>query len=209
MLTTTRQQDAVRLLVLLHVAGDDPPRDPPRDDAVASITAESRMQAMDFWLRNPDYLAYELLELYANSRDDELLEKARELVVEEDRHFPVMRFLHGAYTELDGPLMLLRCYDLAWDVRRPPAMSRRRDLYLLQRGRQVLTEQLEAEPDLAWYAERAAWVKRVAADTPGAELKAHQKRLPSYRDIKWGEYIAPVREAVLHRIIEIDEGRAS
>lgn len=206
MLTTTRQQDAVRLLVLLHVAGDRPPPDPPRPDAVAAIIAESRLQAMDFWLRNPDYLAYELLDLYKSHEDPELLDAARQLAADEERHFPVQRFFYGAYTELDAPLMLLRCYDLAWDVRRDPSLGRRRDFYLLEAGERVLEDELQQEADLAWYAQRAAWVTRVAGDTPGSELKAHQKRLPTYRDIEWGEYIEPVREAVRQRIQAIEEG---
>jgi hypothetical protein len=39
--------------------GDDAPA-----GAVAELRAESRLHALDFWLRNPDYLAYELLNQY-------------------------------------------------------------------------------------------------------------------------------------------------
>src|ERR1700741_1529974 len=56
------EQDAVRLLMLLHVAADSSMASPAPEDAVACIAGEMRMQAMDFWLRNPDYLAWELLD---------------------------------------------------------------------------------------------------------------------------------------------------
>jgi hypothetical protein len=116
-LTTTRQQDAVRLLVLLHVCGTRPAPDPPRADAVAAILAESRVQALDFWLCNPDYLALELLELHARAPDSSLVSAAELLVDDQERHFPTLRHFFGAYSELDGALNLLRCYGLAWDGR--------------------------------------------------------------------------------------------
>lgn len=205
-LSTTRQQDAVRLLVLLHVAGQRPAPDPPREDAVAGILAESRVHALDFWLRNPDYLAYELLDLNEEHPDPALVAKARVLIEERDRHFPMLRYLFGAYAELDGPLNLLRCYGLAWDVRRSAALSRRRDLFLLAQGEELLLNKLDVLPELSWYMERAGWVVRVAGDRQGGELKAYQKRLSTYRDIKWGEHIAPVREAVLARLQSLEGG---
>jgi hypothetical protein len=209
MLSTTRQQDAVRLLVLLHVAGQRPPPDPPRDDARAAILAESRVQALDFWLRNPDYLAYELLDIYDREPDPDLVDQARHLVGDGERHFPMLRHLFGAYAELDGPLMLLRTYGLVWDVRRSREMRRRRDFYLLAAGEDLLTAKLQHLPDLAWYADRARLVARVAGDRHGSALKTYQKRLKNYRDIRWGEHIAPVSDAVIRRLASLDERSAA
>jgi hypothetical protein len=199
-LATTRQQDAVRLLVLLHVCGTRPAPDPPRPDAVAAICAESRVHALDFWLRNPDYLALELLELHEREPDPILITEARKLVEDEVRFFPTLRHLFGAYTELDGALNLLRCYGLAWDVRRPATLRKRRDIYLLRDGENLLLTRLTAHPGLAWYIGRAKLVSRVAGDRHGRELKDYQKRLESYRDIRWGEFIEPVRETVLEKL---------
>lgn len=53
-------QHAVRLLALLDGCGDPVVQGDP-DGCVAVIRAELRLQALDFWLRNPDYLAGELL----------------------------------------------------------------------------------------------------------------------------------------------------
>lgn len=199
-LATTRQQDAVRLLVLLHVCGTRPAPDPPRTDAVAAILAESRVQALDFWLRNPDYLALELLELHAAAPEPSLVSSAELLVDDQERHFPTLRHFFGAYSELDGALNLLRCYGLAWDLRRPAAERRRRDVYLLQAGEDLLLTKLGTQPDLQWYIQRAELVGRVAGDRRGRALKDHQKRLENYRDIRWGERIEPVRDVVLQRL---------
>jgi hypothetical protein len=60
---TSAEQDAVRLLVVLGAAGGPVGDDAPAG-AVAELRAESRLHALDFWLRNPDYLGYELLNQY-------------------------------------------------------------------------------------------------------------------------------------------------
>ncbi|MEW1751007.1 hypothetical protein [Streptomyces angustmyceticus] len=38
-------------------------------DAVAVLRAEGRLQKLDFWLRNPDYLADELLNDYEREKE--------------------------------------------------------------------------------------------------------------------------------------------
>jgi hypothetical protein len=204
LVATTRQQDAVRMLVLLHACGRrDDLDDAPRDDAVAVIRAESRLQALDFWLRNPDYLAYEVLDRFDNTGDAADARLARELLDDELRAFPTLRHLYGAYTELDAPLNLLRSLLLAWDVRRSPSVRRRRDIYLLECGQRLIDDRLGDNPDLAWYLERARVVDSVGGDRRGRALKDHQKRLVEYRDIQWGSAIEPVADRVRERLDQI------
>jgi len=56
----TRMQHAIRLLVILEACGELVKHGDPAE-AVAVIRSELRLQALDFWLRNPDYLADELV----------------------------------------------------------------------------------------------------------------------------------------------------
>lgn len=202
--TTTRQQDAVRLLVLLYVCGSEPVADLPREDAVTEIRGEARVQALDFWLRNPDYLAFELLELNNEQPSSDLVTAAQALLEQRDRHFPTIRFFFGAYSELDGALNLLRCYELAWEVRRAPSQKRRRDFYLLKAGSELVESRLKTSEDLNWYFDRAELVRLVAGERGGDELKQFQKRLDEYGDIKWGRYIEPVHERVIERLRDLE-----
>lgn len=58
-----RRRDAVRILHILRHAGENIRSrhgDVPAT-AVNVVKAEKRLQALDFWMRNPDYLAHELL----------------------------------------------------------------------------------------------------------------------------------------------------
>lgn len=200
---TSREQDAVRILVLLYAGGERGRGIGGPSDAVAVIRAESRLQAMDFWLRNPDYLALELLELYEARGDTRLLGRAREVLVDDEpelRTFPMLRYLFGAWEELDAALNLLRCYRLAIEIRRGQDESRRRDFYLLQRGETLIVDAIADSEVLGWYTERARLVAEVSGARGGDELKRHQKEQQEYRDTRWGNLIGPVRERVQERL---------
>lgn len=206
LIKTSHLQDAVRILVLLYTCGDRRDlADAPRVDAVAVIRAESRLQALDFWLRNPDYLAYEVLDQFEERGDAADIELARGLLADEVRAFPALRHLYGAYTEIDRAMSVLRSLMLAWDVRRDPAVRRRRDIYLLPAGQSLIDDAIQQVDDLAWYVDRARVVASVAGPRRGRALKDHQKRLAEYRDIAWGTAIEPVTDRVRERIEAIEE----
>ena len=103
--SASRVQHAIRLLALLHQAGEaaGKPGDP--SQAVRAVRSELRLQALDFWLRNPDYLADELVtEVEAGRLDDAYLAVAASLLTDPEpslRHYPMPRWLFGAYEPLD------------------------------------------------------------------------------------------------------------
>jgi hypothetical protein len=67
---------------------------------VLAVRSELRLQALDFWLRNPDYLADELVtEVKAGRLDDSHLAVASALLDDPEpslRHYPMPRWLFGA-----------------------------------------------------------------------------------------------------------------
>ena len=54
------KRDAVRILFVIAKAGEPVKKTAPAGTRVV-IHAEKRLQALDFWMRNPDYLASEIL----------------------------------------------------------------------------------------------------------------------------------------------------
>lgn len=201
------EQDAVRLLMLLHVAADSDLADGAPDEAVASIAGEKRLQAMDFWLRNPDYLAWALLDLADDTGDASLVgEASRILSAGEEpdlRTVPMIRWRYGAWEPLDDRLSLLAAYGLAVDIRRGQNLAGRRDVFLLERGRRAATDLLKQVPELIWYRDRARLVSIVAGDAGGDELKERQKAVWEYRETRWDDRIGGIREKVLARLAEI------
>ncbi|MEU7384995.1 hypothetical protein AB0A91_34555 [Streptomyces sp. NPDC042207] len=70
---------------------------------MAVLHAESRLQKLDFWLRNPDYLADELLNDYERSREAVLLDLAGEILDSDEPEvcaIPMVRYLFGAFEQL-------------------------------------------------------------------------------------------------------------
>ncbi len=199
----------MRLLVILGAAAGQVGEGAP-DGAVAELRAESRLHALDFWLRNPDYLAHELLTQYRDGdrQDCALLQAAREVLNDGEvdvRTFPMLRYLFGAYEEIDEAFSLLGAYDLARVVRQPASDRRRRDFYLMPRGRAFLDTLSERAPELSWYMERAKLVAQVAGDRGGDALKQHQKEQTEYRRTRWGQRIGSIAADVAMELEQ--EGR--
>lgn len=191
-------------MILLDVAPDSKLADDAPPEAVASIAGEKRLQAMDFWLRNPDYLAWALLDLAEETGEVSLINEASRILSageEPDlRTVPMIRWRYGAWEPLDDRLSLLASYGLAVDVRRGKNLAGRRDVFLLQHGRQAAADLLEQIPRLSWYRDRARLVSIVAGDALGEELKDRQKKVWEYRDTRWDDRIGGIRDTTLDRL---------
>src|SRR4051794_16842847 len=109
MVATTRMQDAVRILMLINRAAEPLTAPPDGDEALATaiglVRTQVRLQKLDFWVRNPDYLANELLSDYENGDHDvALLGIAGDILDSEEpelRRYPMLRYLFGAYEDLE------------------------------------------------------------------------------------------------------------
>ncbi|WP_208722318.1 hypothetical protein [Amycolatopsis thermoflava] len=80
-------------------------------DAVGIVEGQLRLQKLDFWLRNPDFLADELLNDYERSGEPRLLDLAAQILDSEEpevRRYPMLRHHFGAYEPLDDGLAVLR-----------------------------------------------------------------------------------------------------
>ena len=199
----TTMQHAIRLLTILDACGEQvKANDPP--GSVAVIRAELRLQALDFWLRNPDYLAGELLakiETGDLSADyigvvEHLLDSA-----EPDLHwYPMPRWHHGAYEAIDDAFSVLSAYGLAL-VRRVGGVQKtaRSQFFLTDAGRVAVAE-LAKEKVLSWYTEQVKLVALVAGSDNGSTLKKRQYQQAEYARTKLGVNIAPIHSTVRERL---------
>ncbi|MEU0061425.1 hypothetical protein [Streptomyces sp. NPDC006334] len=97
---TSREQDAVRLLLLIDGACEPltaaEKAMPALEQAVGVMRTQVKLQKLDFWLRNPDYLANELLTEYESEREEALLDIAgRILGGGEDTAVPLVAGMAG------------------------------------------------------------------------------------------------------------------
>lgn len=203
----TRTQHAIRLLVLLDCCGEaDVDGDP--DAAVKAVRSELRLQAMDFWMRNPDYLADELItQVEARDLADSYLKTALALLddPEPDLHwYPMPRWFYGAYEAIDDAVALLETYGLATFRRtgEPGAQSQRNNLFLTEKGAKAVAE-LAKDPVLSWYSRQAELVALVAKDTVGSKLKDRQYAQATYARTELGMDIASIADRVRKRLEEL------
>jgi hypothetical protein len=187
------------------VGGGDPA------SAVKSIRSELRLQAMDFWMRNPDYLADELVTMVENRQiPDSYLQVARSLLddPEPDLHwYPMPRWFHGAFEKLDDAFSLLETYGLANMTRtgEPGRKSQRNQFYLSQAGADAVIE-IGSDPVLSWYTRQVRLVSLVAGDDVGDRLKARQYEQATYAATELGLNIAPIAPRVRQRLDAIALG---
>jgi len=204
---TSVYQDAVRLLLLISQVAEPLPSPPPADapaGAVAVLHSQVLLQKLDFWLRNPDYLADELISRFESDGNKDDLDLAREILESDEpevRSYQMLRYLFGAYEPLDEALSVLRTPGLVIRRRRGiPSHITHHDYYLTESGRDTARSIVEAAPELAYYAERSKLVADLAAGRRGSALRDIQYLQPEYADAEIGTRIAGIADRARQRL---------
>lgn len=204
---TSVYQDAVRILLLIAAAaeplGTRLPEDAPAE-AVAVLHSQVLLQKLDFWLRNPDYLADELISRFEREGNQEDLDLARQILESDEpevRSYQMLRHLFGAYEPLDEALSVLRTPGLV--VRRKrgnPGHTTQHDYYLTTSGRDTTQKIVETVPELIYYVERSKLVADLAAGRRGSALRDIQYLHPEYSDAEIGTVIAGITDRARERL---------
>ncbi|WP_157000477.1 hypothetical protein [Leucobacter komagatae] len=175
------------------------------DGFVQVIRSELRLQALDFWLRNPDYLADQLLDKVAIGELDaaSYLPLAQDLLdgSEPNLHwYPMPKWLRGAYEALDDAFSILQSYGLA-EVRRKgnPPLRYRNEFFLKPAG-VIAAAELAKDPVLSWYVRQAELVNLVAGSDKGGRLKERQYQQAEYAETQLGLQIASIAPMVRERL---------
>lgn len=202
-------RDALRLLYIL-VKGAEPFTELYPSGAASILRGEAKLHAYDFWIRNPDYLAEELLDLFAATRNRRYLDAADCIFASEEpdiRRIPMIRYRFGAYERLDDTLALLKSRGLVAVVGTKAADRVAEWDFLVMPSAYELAEAAEREfPALAWYRQRADLVHEVAAGRTGSALKKRQYEQADYAETELGGVIPPITDRVLARLVDLKRG---
>lgn len=209
-MNTESLQGALRMLFLLDKAGSPPVsgKHAQKVGAVAVINSEKKLQALHFWMRNPDYLAYEILVYVGEGKlDPSWMGKAEELIREEEpelRRYPMLRHKFGAYEPIDDSFSHLVAAGLAVCHRfGKPGSVRRTEFHLLQQGRDRANSIIDEYPELEWYPNRAVLIKKISGNASGSALKRRQYRLSEYAQTNLGDLIQPIADMVHEKIEQL------
>ncbi|WP_341235979.1 hypothetical protein [uncultured Sulfitobacter sp.] len=202
------KRDAVRILFVIAKAGEPVKKAAP-DDTCLVVHAEKRLQALDFWMRNPDYLASEILNQYdADPSQKNLLKMAEKVMAGDEpdiRRLAMQRFLFGAWEALDDAIATLSLPGLVKMQRTfsPDGSKITKTSYYLTNEGSTKASELEKVDPLDWYAQRAAVVAQVAGNRTGSQLKSLQYKIAEYNDARHGNIIASIREEVEDRLSKL------
>jgi hypothetical protein len=199
----TPHRDAIRILFAVQ-AGATQSSDNSLPDVISTFKGKTRLLAFDFWIRNPDYLAAELLDIYEQTHESSYLGVAESIISDNEpdlRRVPMIRFMFGAFDRLDDALSLLRSRDLIRISTNKIGNSViETDFLLTSLGRDACEFSLAQAPVLRWYADRANLVAKVAGDRSGNSLKQKQYERAQYAETKLGGVIPPISEEVFQRL---------
>lgn len=200
--------DAARLLLVVDRFASVP------DDAVRQLrcwpsrpvsrylTPEYYLQKLDFLVRYPAYLVYELIELHrlgVPSAADAATVQAdvRALLAEREpelRTDPFRRFWRGAYESLDRVEAWWYSRELVYIgyERRGAEDSPTRPqkyYFLTLEGERIAHSLLEKVDHVRWYADRIDLIYRYFGALRPAEVKSLQYSHPAYREAQLNEFI--------------------
>ena len=178
----------------------------PRHQRTPSLSCTLRFcfTKLDFWLRNPDYLADELISRFERDDNAEDLELARDILDSDEpevRSHQMLRYLFGAYEPLDEALSVLRTPGLV--IRRKQGSAghtTQHDYYLTASGRTAAQTIVDTAPDLSYYVERSVLVADLAAGRRGSALRDIQYLQPEYADAALGTRIVGIADRARQRL---------
>jgi hypothetical protein len=170
------------------------------------MRSQLRLQALDFWLRNPDYLGDELLNEYEPTGDRTLVGEVRRILNDREpevRRLPMTKYLRGAYEPLDDVLAPLVTYGLVQHAATAgQTRVREHDYWFMPPGEDFAQALLEAAPGVfGWYRDRARLIARVAGSDGGGRLKERQYKQDEYAETPNTRLIEPITERVRARLV--------
>jgi hypothetical protein len=206
--TITTPQKALRLLAVL-VTGSERLPTAGAGGEIGIFRGETRLNALMFWLRNPDYLAWELLDMYADRRDSNLLSFVERMLADEEpvlRRDAMPKWRFGAYEPIDDEMAILAVHRLVRTVMKPIGLKSAGNDFLLFDETYRLARALGGNPAYGWYAERMDVVLKVAGGRSGSDLKDRQYKQLEYASMPSSGLIPPITERVEARLHSLTAG---
>jgi hypothetical protein len=165
---------------------------------------ETRVQALDFWTRNPDYFADELLTLFEQTGHKQYLVEAERIFTDEEpdmRRVPMLRRYFGAYEPLDTVLGILSSRELVVPRSRKMEIGKDEHEFLVGPLACDLVSRIAVEvPGCDWYDRRVDLVLKVANGRGGFVLKKRQHQQKEYHDAQIDDLIPTTAERVRKRL---------
>jgi len=202
-------KDRIRIFLILYFFSEDF-LEPNKPLLKKVFRSEMRIQKIDFLVRNPDYLAFELLNIV---RKDELKKEEIKHVVKNifQNNEPVLRrlemerFFFGAYEDIDDVISFLKSIGfIDFSSKKSSDLKTVDKLYFItDLAVNKMGINISSLPALTWYVDRCTLIKKYFGDMSATQLKVAQYQIDEYRDTSYKSYIGSIKGLVVEEFNNI------
>jgi hypothetical protein len=204
--TGFRYRDALRLLFILHAGARPAEPIDPKTGIIGVFEGEKRLMAIDFWIRYPDYLADQLLNLYEATNDPALLAEIQTIFDREEpdvRLIKVLRWRYGAFDRIEDALAILSARNLVKPMKKTIPTGSQHDFLIYPAASSFLACAVQDQPTLKWYEDRTRLALLIAGDKSGSALKDMQYEAPEYESTLLSAVIPSIKGRVQKRLDDV------
>lgn len=165
--------------------------------------SEVRIQKIDFLIRNPDYLAYELLLIAANEQSKkqevkQIVKSIYDTAEPQLRRLEMERFFFGAYEDIDDVIAFLKSIGFIGFTSKKSSDLKTIDkqYFVTQYAINKVNSAIIILPALEWYAKRCELIKKYFGNLSGSQLKVSQYQIDEYRNTSFKNFIGEISETV-------------
>jgi hypothetical protein len=195
-------KDRIRIFFIIYFFGENY-NGTEHPECCKLLHAEVKIQKLDFLIRNPDYLAYELLELIGKKGvgKTEIGDVIKDIFDEKEpeiRRLEMEKFFFGAYEDIDQVIaFLVSCGFIKYVSERDNKLRVIKKSYFVTReAENKMKENLKSIDALDWYIKRCELIKKYFGDYSGTNLKALQYQIDEYKNTSYKEYINDIQQLV-------------
>lgn len=200
-------RDRLRILLILYFFSENY-----HDDDVPGMVkvfySEVKIQKIDFLIRYPDYLCFELMKQKTPENRDEIKEIIKDIYNSEEpevRREEMLRYLYGAYEDIDDIISFWISTGFIKYKCKINTMGKHYDkaYYITEKGKyRIENDILNNMESAQWYIRRCKLIKEYFYDMSGTELKERQYMYPEYKNTNIGCYITEIGDKVKRTYFE-------
>lgn len=165
---------------------------------------EIKIQALDFLLRYPDFLAMELMDLMSSDLtiDRDKVKKIIKNIYENRepniRVEEMEKFFHGAYESIDDVIAFLVSVDFIKhdSKKRTDGKTYDKIYYITLKCSDKIENNLKEIAPVSWYFNRCDLIKKYFGKLSGTDLKARQYKYSEYSNISYRSHIQNIDKKV-------------
>lgn len=201
-------KDRIRIFFIIYFFSETF-NDQKNKDCCRVLHTEVKIQKLDFLIRNPDYLCFELLEQCNRNDNDkkEIKEIIKNIFYSHEpqiRRLEMERFFFGAYEDIDHVIAFLVSVGfIKYKFQRNSVLKlTEKSYYVTNLADEKIRLIMDDVPYLKWYMERCLLIKQYFGEYSGTQLKNLQYKIERYRDTTYKEYIQDIEDLVRQKYYE-------